>query len=132
MAREDRERQLARDRHALAQHEAIVALLVSTRRQVERARSDKTLRAATARLAEIEVEIEKRLEWINLWGNVSPLTTTYREMLHSLRQGLARDRRARPGGGPDSQADSRLDWNRRMGKIRAYLREAAESEGEGE
>jgi hypothetical protein len=130
LAREDRERQLARDRHALAHHKAIVASLVSTRRTIERARSDKAVRAATARLAEIEIEIEKRLESINLWGNVSPLTTTYREMLLSLRQALARDRRAPPDGGPDGQADSRLDWNRRMGGIRAYLREAAESVGE--
>ena len=51
--------------------------------------------------------------------------------LLAIRQGLAHDRRA-PDGGSDGQADSRLDWNRRMGEIRAYLREAAESEGEGE
>jgi len=132
LAREDRERQLARDRHTLAHHKAILALLLRARRDVERARSEKAVRAATARIAETESQVEKRLGRINVWGNVSPMTATYSAMLRSLSEELPRDRLTAVADAADGRADSRLDWNRRLAEIRAYLRETAESEGEGE
>jgi len=132
LAREDRERQLARDRHALTQHKAIIALLVRTHRTIERARSDKAMRAATARLSDVGTEVERRLEKINVWGNVSPVTSIYRDMVLLLKQGLSIDRRVSAGGGSDGHATSSFDWNGRLAEIRAYLHEAAESEGEGE
>ena len=101
LAHEDRARQLARDRHALADHQAIVGLLVKARLEDTH---------------EIEPQVERHLARINVWGNVSPLTATYRSMAASLR--------------PDGGAESRLEWNRHLAEIRSYLRQAAESEGE--
>jgi hypothetical protein len=99
LAGEDRERQLARDRHALADHQAIVALLVMARREP---------------VAGLEPQVEQHLARINAWGNVSPVTATYRSMLAGLRE------------------ESRPEWDRQLTEIRSYLHEVAESEGEGE
>jgi len=90
------------------------------------------MRAATARLSDVGIEVEKRLEKINVWGNVSPLTSTYRALVRSLGRSLPLDRGASSGSGPDDHSASSFDWNGRLMEIRAYLREAAESEGEGE
>src|SRR6185437_6276948 len=83
LAQEDRERQLARDRHAIAEHEAIVALLVSGRREADRARGRAGAGATSARVADVERQVEQHLARINVWGNVSPLTATYRSMVAS-------------------------------------------------
>jgi len=96
---EDRERQLARDRQALADHQAIVALLVMARREP---------------VDGLERQVEEHLARINGWGNVSPLTATYRSMLAGLRE------------------EPRAEWDRQLTQVRAYLHEAAAREGEGE
>jgi hypothetical protein len=71
LAAEDRDRQLARDRHALADHQAIVALLVKARREP---------------VAGLEPQVERHLARINVWGNVSPLTAVYRSMVARLHK----------------------------------------------
>lgn len=131
LAHEDRERQLARDRHALVHHRAIVAMLVRARRQVARAQAPASLRAAQSRIATVDSAIEQHLAKINLWGNVSPLTAIYQDMLRALRDDLA-DRSGAPSGSSDAVARARLDWDARLTDIRDYLDEAARSEGEGE
>jgi len=130
--REDRERLLARDRHAMKHHEAIVAMLVRASRAFERARNERAVRAAEKSVEKIAVQVEKRLTKINVWGNVSPLTETYRLMLRWLKEDFPRERRATLAGAGDGGKALRAEWARRLAEIRSFLHEAAESEGEGE
>jgi hypothetical protein len=131
LAHEDRERQLARDRHALADHKAIVAMLVQARREVVRARTPARIRAARARVAMVEASLAKRLARINVWGNVSPLTAQYQAMVQSLRAALP-DTSPATSGAIAAGARADLDWDACLAEARAYLDQAAESEGEGE
>jgi hypothetical protein len=132
LAREDRERLLARDRSALEHHRAIMAMLLRTRRNYDRARSPEAVGAAQAQAAQLASRVEQALTKINLWGNVSPLTSTYRSLVQSLREDFPRARTAALRGSAEKQTALRAEFDRRMRKIKSYLREAAQSEGQGE
>jgi hypothetical protein len=132
LAAEDRERLLARDRHVLHRHRAIVTLLERTRRDYERARSDKAVAVVEARITGVTARVERLLASINVWGNVSPLTATYRSLLVMLRQDFPHAALAARAGATAEQRTVHAAWARQLGEIEAYLREAAASEGEGE
>ena len=132
LAEEDRERLMARDRHARKHHEAILRMLAHARQTYVRARSEAKILAAKAQVAELRPKIEEALSAINTWGNVSPLTATYQEMLGWLEAAIPDARLAALRGDGARMQALRRDWDDRLQEIRKHLREAAERGREGE
>ena len=132
MDEEEHERQALFDRQRLREHRALVKLIAAARARYDAARTEAAVAKVRADLPRTTAEIQKRVTEIDHWGNNSRLLPEYEVLSASLAEGYPAAKMAALKGDAEPLEQARAAFDDRMQKIAAWLKEAAETKGEGE
>jgi hypothetical protein len=129
---EEHERQALFDRQRLREHRALVKLIAATRARYDAAKTEAAVAKVRADMPRTTAEIQKRVTEIDHWGNNSRLLPDYEALSASLSESYPAAKTAALKGDEKPLEHERADFDARMQKIAAWLKEAAETKGEGE
>ena len=125
---EERERKLRHDRRKLSQHRRLSQLLLATRRQYDRAPSDRAVAAAQKSFRASLPQLEKSLDAIDHYGDSSRLLPEYRKLLELLSDAYPSARIAALAGSKSALDELEGRVRARFEIIDAWLREADRNE----
>jgi hypothetical protein len=132
MDEEEHERQALFDRQRLREHRALVKLIAAARARYDAAKTEAAVAKVRADMPRTTAEIKKRVTEIDHWGNNSRLHPEYEVLSASLAEGYPAAKMAALKGDAEPLEEARAAFDGRMQKIAEWLKEAAETKGEGE
>jgi len=130
LADEERERKALFDRQRSVEHEAVLAFLRDSRARYDRAMTPAAVRGLQRAFPSNSAAIRRRIEQIDRWHNSSNVLADYATLLQLLSEPYPQARVRALSGAQDELAKVRREVDERTKKVRDWLTEAAQAEGE--
>jgi hypothetical protein len=127
---EERERQLGYDRRKMKEHHALIGVLEAARKRYDAARTLPAVEKLQARTPSLVEDVRARTIVIDHWGVNSRLLDDYRTLLASLTETYPAAVKAALQGDRRALTDARAEMDHRLKSMRAWLKEARESQDE--
>lgn len=129
---EEKERQLMFDGQRLAQHRALIQLLIKAQQRLDGARNEPGLARQREAVAKASVDFRRRITEIDHWGVNSRLLADYEALIELLAGPYAEAKSQALAGEPERLMALRQDITKRLTGMRDWLAEAEEAREEGD